>query len=143
MYWDVSRWDPFEGLRTLRQEMDRLAEGAEATSALSRFPALNVWGNADKVVVTAELPGLQVDDLDVSVVENQLVIKGERKSDKPAEDATCHRAERGTGGFVRAVRLPFAVEGEKVVAKYEDGVLTIEMPRQEATKPKRIDVRTA
>jgi HSP20 family protein len=123
--------------------MNRLFEGYDGGATVSRFPALNVWGNSDRVVVMAELPGLDPNDLDVSVVNNQLTIKGERKSDQPAEDAVCHRRERDYGKFVRTVRLPFAVENDQVVAKYENGVLTITMPRQEATKPKRIEIKTA
>jgi HSP20 family protein len=120
--------------------MNRLFDGYDSGMELSRFPALNVWGNADSVVVTAELPGLKVEDLDLNVVNNQLTMKGERKGDQPAEDAMCHRRERQTGSFVRTVRLPFAVENDKVTANYENGVLTVVMPRQEATKPKRIEI---
>lgn len=144
MYWnDSGSWSPFGELRSLQREMNRLFDGYDSGTAMSRFPALNVWGNADSVVVTAELPGLQVEDLDLSVVNNQLTIKGERKSDKPADDAVCHRCERGTGSFVRSVRLPFAVENDKVAAAYENGVLTITLPRHEATKPKRIEIATS
>jgi HSP20 family protein len=120
--------------------MNRLFDGHDSGTELSRFPALNVWGNADRIVVTAELPGLQAEDLDLNVVNNQLTIKGERKGDKPAEEAVCHRCERQTGSFVRTVRLPFAVENDKVTAGYENGVLTIVLPRHEATKPKRIEI---
>jgi HSP20 family protein len=144
MYWtDTRAWSPFEELRGLQREMNRLFDGYESGTAMSRFPALNVWGNADSVVVTAELPGLQSEDLELSVVNNQLTIKGERKSDKPAEDAVCHRCERDAGTFVRTVRLPFAVENDKVTAKYENGVLTIALPRHEATKPKRIEIKAS
>ena len=144
MYWTENRiWSPFDELRGLQREMNRLFDGYEGGAAMSRFPALNVWGNTENVVVTAELPGLQPEDLDLSVVNNQLTIKGERKVDKPAEDAVCHRNEREAGSFVRTVRLPYAVEGDQVSAKYENGVLTITMPRHEATKPKRIEIKTA
>jgi HSP20 family protein len=144
MYWTNSgTWSPFEELRGLQREMNRLFDGYDSGTAMSRFPALNVWGNADSVVVTAELPGLEIEDLELNVVNNQLTIKGERKGDKPAEDAVCHRSERDTGRFVRTVRLPFAVENDKVTAKYENGVLTVVMPRHEATKPKRIEIKTA
>lgn len=136
-------WSPFGELRSLQREMNRLFDGYDSGTAISRYPALNMWGNADQVIVCAELPGMQIEDLDLSVVNNQLTIKGERKSDRPAEDAVCHRTERGTGTFVRTVRLPYAIENSKVSATYVDGVLTITMPRQEATKPKRIEIATA
>ena len=144
MYWTDSRaWSPFAEMQSLQREMNRLFDGYDGGAPMSRFPALNVWGNSENVVVTAELPGLQPEDLDLSVVNNQLTIKGERKADKPAEDAVCHRSEREAGSFVRTVRLPYAVEGDKVAATYENGVLTITMPRHEATKPKRIEIKTA
>ena len=92
MYWTNSRtWSPFGELRGLQREMNRLFDGYDNGTSLSRFPALNVWGNTDQIIVTAELPGLEIEDLDLSVVNNQLTIKGERKNDKPAEDAVCHR----------------------------------------------------
>jgi len=141
MYWNTGTWSPFGELRSLQREMNRLFDGYDGGATVSRFPALNVWGNSDRVVVMAELPGLDPKDLDLSVVNNQLTIKGDRKSDKPAEDAVCHRSERDYGKFVRTVRLPFAVENDKVEAKYENGVLTVSMPRHEATKPKRIEIK--
>ncbi len=143
MYWNNDRaWSPFAELRSLQREMNRLFDGYEGGTSMSRFPALNVWGNSENVIVTAELPGLEADDLDINVVNNQLTIKGERKAEKPAENAVCHRSERETGKFVRTVRLPYAIENDKVTAKYENGVLTITLPRHEATKPKRIEIKT-
>jgi len=144
MYWtDARTWSPFGELRALQREMNRLFDGYDGGTSISRFPALNAWGNSDQVVVNAELPGLEIEDLEINVVNNQLTIKGERKSDKPAEDAVCHRSERGVGSFVRTVRLPFAVENDKVAATYRDGVLSITLPRQEATKPKRIEIKAS
>lgn len=142
MYWrDPRAWSPFDELHSLQREMNRLFDGYEyGSTAMSRFPALNVWGNEDQVVVTAELPGLEREDLDISMVNNQLTIKGDRKADKPAENAVCHRSERESGSFVRAVRLPYTVENDQVSATYENGVLRVSMPRQEATKPKRIEI---
>ena len=142
MYWNVHRaWNPFEELRGFQREMNRLIDGYEGGAAMSRFPTLNVWGNEENVVVTAELPGMNIEDLDIKSVNNQLTIKGERKEDKPAKNAVCHRSERGAGTFVRTVRLPFAIEGDQASAKYDKGVLTITLPRHENTKPKRIEIK--
>lgn len=144
MYWrNESAWSPFDELRSLQREMNRLFDGYEPRSAMSRFPAMNVWGNEENVVVTAELPGMEPADLDINVVNNQLTIKGERKADKPTSEAVCHRCERETGRFVRTVRLPYAVEGDQVSAKYQNGVLTVVLPRHEATKPKRIEIKAS
>lgn len=143
MYWmDERGWGPFGEFRALQREMNRLFEGYGTNRSLARFPALNVWGNADAVIVTAELPGLASEDIEIDVVGNQLTIKGERKDDPPAETAVCHRREREAGRFVRSLRLPYAVESDQVGARYENGVLTITLPRQEATKPKRIEIKT-
>lgn len=144
MYWtDDATWSPFAELRSLQREMNRLFDGYDGGTALSRFPALNVWGNSENVVVTAELPGVDAAGLDITVVNNQLTIKGERKEEKPAKDAVCHRCERGVGTFIRTVRLPFAVDGDKVAAKFDNGVLTITLPRPEAAKPKRIEIKAS
>ena len=134
-------WDPFSELRSLQREMNRLFEGTGRAG--SEYPLLNVWSNSDDVVVTAELPGVAPADLDIQVVRDQLTLTGERKADAPSEDVVCHRSERGSGRFARTVRLPFAVEQEKVSAKCEKGVLTIRLPRSEATKPKTIQIEAA
>ncbi|QBG47872.1 Hsp20/alpha crystallin family protein [Verrucomicrobia bacterium S94] len=144
MYWnDPIAWSPFDELRSLQRDMNRLFDGLDGGTAMSRFPALNVWGSEEQVVVTAELPGLNPDEIDISVVDNQLTIKGERKDDRPSEDAVCHRCERDTGRFVRTVRLPYSVENDRVSARYENGILCIYMPRHEATKPKRIEIKAS
>lgn len=144
MYWTDDRiWSPFTELRFLQKEMNRLFDGRDGGTSTSRFPALNVWGNSENVVVTAELPGLETEDIDISVVNNQLTIQGDRKENKPAEDAVCHRCERDYGKFIRTVRLPYAVENDRVSARYVDGVLTVTLPRHEGTKPKRIEIKTA
>ena len=141
MYWTNDRaWSPFAELRSLQREMNRLFDGYEGGVATSRFPALNVWGNSENVTVMAELPGVEAHDLEIDVVNNQLSIKGERKDEKPAEDAVCHRKERESGKFVRTVRLPYVVESDKVTAAYTDGVLTVTLPRHEASKPKRVEI---
>jgi HSP20 family protein len=145
MYWIEHRknWSPFDELRSLQREVNRLFDGAETAAAISRYPAVNIWGNNEKVVVTAELPGVDPNDLEINVVNNQLTIQGERKGDKPADEAVCHRAERGTGKFVRTIRLPYPVESDQVEATYKQGMLTINLPRQEATKPQRIEIKAA
>ncbi|NLX24528.1 MAG: Hsp20/alpha crystallin family protein [Lentisphaerae bacterium] len=144
MYWSNDRtWSPFAELRSLQREMNRLFDGYDNGIAMTRFPALNVWGNAENVIVTAELPGMEIDQLEINVVNNQLSIQGERKAEKPADNAVCHRTERGTGKFMRTVRLPYEVENGKATAKYENGVLTVVLPRHEASKPKRIKIKAS
>ena len=144
MYWTEDRvWSPFSELRSLQREMNRLFDGYDGGVSMSRFPALNVWGDEENVIVTAELPGMEPDNIELHVVNNQLTIKGERNAEEPAEEAVCHRCERGSGSFARTVRLPYAVEGDKVSAVYDQGVLSITLPRSEATKPKRIEIKAS
>jgi HSP20 family protein len=123
--------------------MNRLLDGFGATESRAVFPAVNLWSNGEQALVTAELPGLDPAAIEVSVLRNQVTIQGERKEESPDEKVVCHRAERGVGRFVRTIRLPFEVENEQVTAKYEKGVLTLKLPRSEATKPKRVQIKAA
>ena len=105
-----------------------------------QFPAINVWDEGDALVAEAELPGLKSEDIDVSVVGNELTIKGERK---PLTEAgvSYHRHERGTGSFTRVLRLPVEVNAENVQATLRDGVLNVRMPKAEVAKPRKISVQ--
>lgn len=139
MFWNLtnSEYDPFGAVRTLQKEMNRLFSDYDVKGG--SYPAVNIWSSEDQVMVTAELPGMNPDNIDISVVQGQLTISGERKFDLP-EGMDCHRQERGGGSFTRAFRLPFDVNNEKVTAKYRDGILYISLPRLEESKPKKITV---
>ena len=104
------------------------------------FPALNVWEEGDKLLAEAEVPGLKMDDLEVTVQGDELTIKGERQADEE-EDVTYHRRERGLGRFSRVIRLPVEVNADKVQATLRDGVLTITLPKAEAVLPRKIEVK--
>ena len=141
MYWINNRErNPFSELMALQRDMNRLFEEIDDEVPMSHFPALNIWGNNDNIIVTAELPGLSIDAIDINITNNLLTISGERKEEEMADDIVCHRRERSSGKFIRTVQLPFAVEVNKVTAKYKNGVLTVTLPRHEATKPKQITV---
>jgi HSP20 family protein len=103
-------------------------------------PALNVWEDEANYYAEAELPGYKLDELEIFVVKNELTLKGERKAVEEAKDATFHRRERTEGVFSRILRLPTDVDAEKVHAKLKDGVLTITLPKAEATKPRKISI---
>jgi HSP20 family protein len=136
----------FPPLGQLRGEVDRLFEdffGANSTRSAGRagvFPPLNVWEREHDLVLEAELPGLKHEDLDIQVVGNELTLKG-RRVDSATEGAAYHRRERGTGEFVRVLRLPVEVNAEKVEASLKDGVLTITLPKAESARPRKIEVR--
>lgn len=139
-----TRWNP---VLEMRDEMSRLFDrwGMNGPRSLSRaqYPLLNLWEDEDNLFVEAELPGFEMDDLEIYVTgENQLSLKGERKQPKH-EGGTWHRQERGYGAFNRVVELPTSVNGEKVSAEFRNGVLTISLPKREEAKPRRIEVKTS
>lgn len=131
----------------LREEMDRLfsapASGLRFNMGgldLAVYPTLNVWEQGEAFHVEAEVPGLALSDLDLSVQDDILTLKGERKVARE-EGAAFHRRERTIGQFERAIQLPSAVDTTKVEATLKDGVLHIALPKAEAAKPRKIAVR--
>lgn len=143
MYYRRIRHNPWEELERTQREMDRMfnaAFGRRFQSAGS-FPAINVWASDEKQVVTAELPGISLDDLEISVVGGTLTISGECKCDELPEGARYHRQERGYGAFTRSISLLYAVDADKVEATLENGLLRIVLPRAEADKPRKITVQ--
>jgi HSP20 family protein len=127
-----------------QNEMNRLFDRwghNHAWSSLGAFPAVNVWEEADKVLVEAELPGLDLKDLEIFVTGGrQLTIKGERKQFTP-EKGVWHRQERSYGSFIRSLSLPFAVDPERVEAHFESGVLQVTLAKHESAKPRKIAVK--
>jgi len=133
-------WDEME---RLRREFDRVYERTTPrVMNAPTYPALNVWTNEDGAVVTAELPGLEPKNLDVSVVGNTLTLNGNLPEQETGEEVRYHRQERGYGNFVRTLELPFSVNAGKVEAKIEKGVLKIFLPRSEEEKPKKIAIKS-
>ncbi|HEV2972282.1 MAG TPA: Hsp20/alpha crystallin family protein [Pirellulales bacterium] len=116
-----------------------LAWGAPLAMARA-FPPFNVWEEGDNLLVEAELPAVKSEDLDVSVVGDELTIKGERR---PVNESglTFHRRERPSGRFTRVLRLPVEVDADKVNAALNNGVLLITLPKSEAAKPRHIQVK--
>lgn len=139
-------WPSLGRLSDLRNEIDHLFDlplaGVEGTSPwMSGWtPALDVYEDKDQFVVTAELPGMKKDDIDVSLHDGSLTISGERKSEQESKDAGVFRSERYFGRFQRTVDLPTEVESNKVKADYRDGILTITLPKAEEAKPRQISV---
>jgi HSP20 family protein len=126
----------FSRLSSLQDELDRLFESPLTGWA----PALDVHEDKDSFVVRTELPGLKREDIDVSLHEGALVISGERKVEKVEEGVEVHRQERYYGKFQRALTLPTPVAADKIKAQYNDGILTVTLPKVEEAKPKRIDI---
>lgn len=132
-------------MERLRREMNRLFEGS-VTGGLRRatgFPAMNVWTKDDGLIVTAEIPGVDIKDIDISVMNDTLTVSGQRTPDEVGEGVRYHRRERGYGRFGRSVQLPYPVEADNVEATFKDGVLSIALPRAEEDKPRKISVKGA
>lgn len=137
---NVRRNDPYALMRTMLRDFDRFTPTRTAESV---FPALNIWQGDDAVAITAELPGVEATDVDISIKDNVLTIAGERKAPQVPEGARWHRNERGYGQFTRAIRLPFAASDDKVEARMTNGVLRIAVGRPEEDKPKKITIKAA
>ena len=135
--------DPWTELNRLSREMDRLfgRRVPSAGNAAVSFPALNMWEDNDNFFLEAELPGFEMEAIELLASEgNQLTISGERQP--PAiENGTWHRRERGFGKFHRVVTIPAAFDTTKVAASLRDGVLLITLPKAEAAKPRKIQVK--
>jgi HSP20 family protein len=146
---ELSTWSGFGRLTNLRDEIDRLFEAplsqlARTSQILSGWtPALDIFEDADNVYVRAELPGMRKEDIDLSLHNGSLSISGERKSEEKLKDAEVYRGERFFGRFQRTVTLPAPVAVDKIKAKYQDGILTVTLPKTEEAKPKHIDVNVS
>jgi Molecular chaperone (small heat shock protein) len=130
-----------EQLDRLNGEFNRMY-GKATREIDSAFPAFNIHSNAEGAILTAELPGVDIADLDITVAGNVISVKGTRKEGS-AEDGKHLRRERKVGEFVRSFEMPFTIEADKVEARSNNGVLKVVVPRSEADKPKRIEVKTA
>jgi len=139
-------WDPFESLSEIHNEMDRLfgrslrrQDGLEAVFN----PAIDVAVEKDNVIVKADLPGLSKDDVSVTLQDNYLTIKGEKKQETEKKEANYYVSERMHGSFARVIELPVAVDAAKIDARFRDGVLQVTLPKTEEAKPKQIEVKVS
>jgi HSP20 family protein len=139
---ELPTWSPFDRLSSLRDLLDsafQLASSApESTSGW--VPALDVFEDEDKIAVQVELAGMKKEDFDISLQDDMLTISGERKSESEKREGESFRSERSFGAFSRSITLPSPVKAEEVKATYEDGVLTVTLPKAEEAKPKKIQV---
>jgi HSP20 family protein len=128
----------------LQRDMNRLFNqySPSRIRTAPSYPAINIWTNEDGQILSAEMPGVRVEDIDISVDGYTLTLAGERSSDEVPAGAVYLRKERGFGKFSRAIQLPFAVDAAKVEASFKDGVLNITLPKVEAEKPKQISIKS-
>ena len=129
----------------LQSEMNRLFEVyyPNRVRQAPAYPALNVWTSDEGLNVTAEVPGVRPEDIDISVVGDTLTLSGTRKPEELDENARYHRQERNYGDFTRSLQLPFPVDVNKVEASFQSGLLMVAMPRAEESKPRKITVKSA
>ncbi len=142
------RWSPVRDVLAVRDEMSRLLDesfgrayrpdGPEAWE-----PVVDIEEQPDKYTVRAELPGMRLEDIKITLKDNQLVIRGEKRREEEKKDSTYHRVERVYGQFERAFRLSRAVQSDKIEAIYRDGVLEVSIPKADEAKPREIPVKTA
>ncbi len=127
-------------MQRLQNSLNRLLSDRIPVEASAEFPPLNVWTSENGVIVRAEIPGVAPEDVDISLVNDTLTLRGSRNPDELKEGESRHRQERGYGLFTRSLQLPFGVEADHVQARFSNGVLQITLPRSEAEKPRRISV---
>lgn len=147
----IVRWDPFREMISVRNQMDQFVGDVNREPAGRqgngdgrhiRLP-LDVTEDDNSYSVKASLPGIDLEDLDVSFIENTLTIQGETQGESVDESAKWHLRERGFGRFVRSITMPAAINADDIGADYEDGVLTLTLPKAEEIKPRIIAVRGA
>jgi HSP20 family protein len=126
------RWDPFRDFR-----------GWNVPMSTAWNPSVDIFENENEVVFKAELPGMNAKDIEVKLENNVLTLKGERQFEKETKEENYHRVEREYGTFSRSFALPTAVNGDKVIAEYKDGILKIVLPKKEEIKPKPIRIAAA
>ena len=142
---NLIRWEPVREMMTLREAMDQLFNDAftrpVSMSGGSVIPAIDVYQNNDAVVVKAALPGLKAEDVQISVTADVLTLRGEFKQENEQKETTYHIREQRFGSFERSIMLPSDVQTDKAKADFENGILTITLPKAESVKPKTITIK--
>jgi HSP20 family protein len=153
-----TRWDPFQDLRDAQEEMAQMTQMTQMSQMLARAlglqgqqqgsgtatawaPALDISERKDAYLVTVELPGVEADDLEITLEDGLLTIQGERHFAHDSSEQQFHRVERRYGAFRRSITLPAQVQAEQIEASFDNGVLQIVVPKMEEATPKRIQVR--
>jgi HSP20 family protein len=140
----ITRWDPFREVAALQNRVNSLfrdmSEGDSPVTTANFVPAVDVYEDDKKVMLKLEVPGMEEKDLDVSVENHTLTVKGERKFEKEEKEENFHRIERRYGSFFRAFTLPNTVDTENVHASYNAGILKLELSKKPEAQPKQIKV---
>ena len=144
----IVRWDPFRELSTMQDRVNRIfgdyyrGLDDDVMRRGAWVPPVDIYDNGNhELVIKAELPDMNKDDIEIIVENNMLTLRGEKKMDNEMKEEYCHRIERTYGAFSRSFSLPTTVDTTKVSADYKSGVLTIKLPVREEAKPKQIQVK--
>ncbi len=146
MIMNIVKYDPFRELRGLQDEMTRLFTGAAPAFSSEDMvhgawnPSVDIFEEKDNLILEAELPGMKRDDFELSIENNVITLKGERKFEKKSEGENYHRVERSYGSFTRSFTLPQTVTADGAKAEFNDGVLRVTLPKREETKARKIEV---
>jgi len=143
----ITRYDPFRELRSLQDEVNRLFStnlsrsfGDEGIARGAWAPTVDIYENKDQIVLEAELPGMNREDFELTIENNVLTLRGERRFEKKSESDNYHRVERTYGSFARSFTLPQTVSGDGATAEYKNGVLRVVLQKREEVKARRIEV---
>ncbi|MFY9855215.1 MAG: Hsp20/alpha crystallin family protein [Terracidiphilus sp.] len=143
----ITRWDPFREVVALQNRVNSLFremnEEGDPVAAASFVPAVDIYEDAQKVMLKLEVPGIDQKDLDVRIEDHTLTVKGERKFESEEKEQNFHRIERRYGSFYRAFTLPSSVDTENVAASYNAGVLKLELKKKPEAQPKQIEIKVA
>ena len=147
----IIRWEPFRDLVSTQDRFNQLFNDTFArafgdqqeVSPRAWIPPVDIFETGDSLVLKAELPGINPDDVEIRVEDNTLYLKGERKFEKEVKEENLHRVERSYGTFTRSFALPNTINADKVKAEYENGVLTLTMPKREEAKPRTIKINVS
>lgn len=147
---NVVRWDPFRDFMGIQERLNRLLVESPATARVGLdegygawAPPVDIFEKGDHLVIRAEVPGVDKNDIDVRVENGVLQIRGERKAESEVDEKTAYRMERVYGSFIRSFTLPTTVDASKIAAKYRDGVLEVTIPKAEEAKPKKVRIEAA
>jgi len=144
---NLTRWEPYRDIATLQDRLNRAFGAAFTRSEREDELSLAAWAppddiaeEKDRIVITAELPGFQEDQIEIQSENGMLTLRGERKFEKEHDGKSYHRVERSYGQFVRSFSLPNNVDREKIKADFSNGLLRIELPKREDAKPRTIRI---
>lgn len=137
----IIRWDPFREMTQTQSQLSKLVDQVWGGRQESWLPAIDVFDTKEAVVLKAELAGMNPDDIHIEVEDNVLTVRGERRFEEEIDEDRYYRVERRFGNFQRSLALPQGMKPADIGANYEDGVLTITVPKVEEEKPKRVEIK--